>query len=66
VIPKYPPKIWYPWAKTKVGGGFFIPTLTPELFVSDALEGASAMGVTADYYVGVYNGQYGLVVIRTR
>jgi hypothetical protein len=66
MLQKWPSKVWYPWAKVKVGGGFFIPTLTPELFLIEALDGATRHGMKADGYVGVYNGQYGLVVIRTQ
>lgn len=66
MIPKWPAKVWYPWLKLKVGGGFFIPTLTPELFADEAVEGAGRLGARAECYAGVYKGQYGLIVIRVQ
>ena len=66
MLAKWPDKIWYPWVYTKVGGGFFIPTLTPDLFIHEVVESASYHGMAAEGYYGVHNGQYGLVVVRTR
>jgi hypothetical protein len=61
---KLPEKVWFPWADTKPGGGFFIPTLTPEAFAADVVDAALRCGIKASVYVGVHEGKYGLICLR--
>lgn len=64
--PNGQPKIRFPWTETPVGGGFFIPTLTPDRLEREAKEAAARLKIRGRCYEGIFEGKYGLICERLR
>ena len=57
-------KIKYPWDKVEIGGGFFIPTLNPDVTIRKATAAAMRQDVRISFRVGVYRNYYGVMFRR--
>lgn len=60
------PKIHYPWAKTPVGGGFFVPSLTLLETKADGLRAALHHNQRGTCAFGIRGGMVGVLFTRTR
>jgi hypothetical protein len=57
-------RVHYPWAKTPVKGGFFVPTLELERVKEDGLRAAVFHKMKAKAQFGVVDGRLGVLFIR--
>lgn len=64
--PSWKPKIHYPWSKTPVGGGFFVPSLKPYDTKFDGLRAALYYGYKGTCFIGIKDGKLGVLFKRQR
>jgi hypothetical protein len=57
-------KIRYPWKKTSVGSGFFVPTLDPEKTIEEGLRAAVRYRIRPIATYGIKDGLIGVWFFR--
>jgi hypothetical protein len=60
------PTVHYPWNETPIGGGFFVPTLTPDKTKTDGLRAAIYNNCRGVALTGIKNGMLGVYFKRKR
>jgi hypothetical protein len=59
-----PTKIQYPWKKTSIGRGFFVPTLSPDKIKEDGLKAAVRYRIRPIATYGIKDGLIGVWFLR--
>lgn len=57
-------RVHYPWQKTPVGGGFFVPSLNLELVRENGLRAAVHHKIKAKAQYGIVGGRIGVLFTR--